>query len=422
MSARIVFTTWGSYGDLNPTLGLAIGLRARGHRVVIATSARYRTEVEREGVDFHPVRPDVDPADRTMIARVMDQRRGTEYLFRELLMRNLRASYDDLKGALRGADVIVTHPATMAAPLLAQELALPWVSLVLAPISFMSAHDMPVLPPAPWLRHLTDRSPWISRAVAGIARRATQPWVRPVSDLRKARGLPPGAHPIYEGQHSPHLVLALFSRVLAVPQPDWPRNVRVVGAVPYNGPDPSALRDDLEAFLASGSPPVVFTLGTSAVGAAGTFYDESLGAVERLGMRAVLLIGGHPENRPARPLPASVIAVEFARHAALFPRAALVVHQGGAGTLHQALAASHPMLVVPHAHDQPDNAHRVTRLGVARTLAKQHYRAARVAGEIATLLGDPRYRAKAAQVAAVVRGEDAVRTGCDAIEQVALRS
>ena len=97
--------------------------------------------------------------------------------------------------------------------------------------------------------------------------------MKPVFDLRRELGLPPGDHPLFEGQFSPALTLALFSRVLAAPQPDWPPNVSVTGFVFYNGPD--ALQPELEAFLNAGDSPVVFTLGTSAVAAAGNFMKKA---------------------------------------------------------------------------------------------------------------------------------------------------
>jgi UDP:flavonoid glycosyltransferase YjiC (YdhE family) len=198
------------------------------------------------------------------------------------------------------------------------------------------------------------------------------------------------------------------------PQPDWPENVRITGFVFYNGPD--VLAPELEAFLDAGPPPVVFTLGTSAVAAAGRFYEESVGAVRRLGVRAVLLTGGFEQNRPSGELPPGVMLVDRAPHQLLFPRAAAVVHQGGAGTLAQALRAGKPMLVVPHAHDQPDNAARVVRLGVARRVLPRQYRGPRVAKALERLLADPTFAARAAEVAAVVQGEGGAAAAAAAIQ------
>src|SRR5262249_9380556 len=212
----------------------------------------------------------------------------------------------------------------------------------------------------------------------------------------------------------PTLTLALFSSVLASRQPDWPPNVVITGSVFYNGPE--SLQPELEAFLDAGPPPVVFTLGSSAVAAAGRFYEESLGAARRLGVRAVLLTGGFERNVPRDAASADTFVTDRAPHQLLFPRAAAVVHPAGAGTLAQALRAGRPMLVVPHAHDQPDNAARVTRLGVARTVRQHRYRAARVARQLQELLADKQVQARAREVGGIVRSEGGASAPADAVD------
>ena len=408
-------TTLGSYGDVFPYIGLALGLRARGHRPRLAMPGLYRDVIESEGLDFHPVRPDLDPNDRGLAARIMDPGRGSDAIFSELLIPNLQQTFDDVMAATADADLIVTHPASLAGPIVAAVRQLRWASSVLAPLSFFSASDPMVPPPAPWVHAVISRSPLLSRGFIALTERMTQKWAAPVRAFRERLGLPPGGNPVMHGQHAPELVLALFSRVLATRQPDWPPHTLVTGPVLYNGRDADVLSPELEAFLEAGPPPVVFTLGTSAVFTAGSFYDVSAKAVAQLGRRAVLLVGRQGENRPLD-LGRGVMAVEFAPHRALFARAAAIVHQGGAGTLHQALASGHPMLVVPHAHDQPDNAHRVQRIGVARTLYPRRYTVAALTSELRQLLDDPAYANRAADVAAVVRGEEAVAAAGTAID------
>jgi len=414
--ARILITSWGSYGDVYPYVGLALALKARGHQPGIAMPEFYRPLVAGLGFAFHAVGPMIDPDDRATIARVLDPVRGADALLKGILMRSVRSDYAALDAAAHDADLIVTHPITFAAPIVAQARAMPWVSTVLAPMSFFSATDVPVLSQAPFLARLGRLGPWYGRVMARFARMRTRRWMKPVFDLRRELGLPAGEHPLFEGQFSPALTLALFSRVLASPQPDWPPNVCVTGSVFYNGPD--VLPPDLDAFLNAGAPPVVFTLGTSAVAAAGTFYDESVKAARRLGVRAVLLTGGFEQNRPRGTLPGDILLVDRAPHQLLFPRAAAVVHQGGAGTMAQALRSGRPMLVVPHAHDQPDNASRVTRLGVARTVQPGSYRDARVARELNRLLSDQSMRARAFEVAGIVGSEGGADAAASAIEAV----
>ncbi|HJS05924.1 MAG TPA: hypothetical protein VJ832_20775, partial [Variovorax sp.] len=112
----------------------------------------------------------------------------------------------------------------------------------------------PVLPAAPALAPLVRAWPWLRRTLMRLVRRETAKWTAPLADLRARHGLPPGANPLIEGQYSPHLNLALFSRVMADPQADWPPRTRVTGFVFYNGP--AALPPSLEAFLGAGPPPV----------------------------------------------------------------------------------------------------------------------------------------------------------------------
>jgi UDP:flavonoid glycosyltransferase YjiC (YdhE family) len=169
MPRRIVIACWGSYGDVYPYIGLAKALKARGHRPLVAAPAYYRPAVEQEAIDFAAVGPDVDPNDREMIARVMHPVKGTETVVREPVVSALRQSYEELRRAVDGADLIVSHPLTFAAPMLAQKRALPWVSTLLAPLGFFSVTDLPVLPPAPWVVHLRGLDPWFGRILVALA-------------------------------------------------------------------------------------------------------------------------------------------------------------------------------------------------------------------------------------------------------------
>ncbi|HEY9126429.1 MAG TPA: glycosyltransferase, partial [Acidobacteriaceae bacterium] len=234
--------------------------------------------------------------------------------------------------------------------------------------------------------------------------------------LRRELGLPMGPNPIFDAKHSPNLVLALFSRSLGVEQKDWPARTLITGFCFYDADaGNAALPPHLEEFVAAGEPPVVFTLGSAAVLAAGDFYEQSARAAMRLGLRAVLLIGNDPRNKPKTPLPASICVAEYAPYSALFPRAKLVVHQGGVGTTAQCLRAGRPMLMMPYSHDQPDNARRMKRLGVARVIQRASYKPWRVARAIRAVLEDSDYEQNAQTAARALAKEDGVNTACDAL-------
>jgi UDP:flavonoid glycosyltransferase YjiC (YdhE family) len=152
---------------------------------------------------------------------------------------------------------------------------------------------------------------------------------------------------------------------------------------------------------------------------AGDFFEESVNAAKELGHRAVLLCGSDAQVLAAK-LPEGMMAADYAPYSEILPRARAVIHQGGIGTTAQVLRAGVPMLVVPFSHDQPDNAARVQRLGVARTLPRKDYNSRNAARELRALLEVGEYSERATEVGQVVRSEDAPRRACDLIESLIL--
>lgn len=175
------------------------------------------------------------------------------------------------------------------------------------------------------------------------------------------------------------------------------------------------LPPEVERFLDQGPPPLVFTLGSAAVLDAGDFYQQSALAAGLTGQRAVLLVGSDPRNVPQQ-VPQNVCIAHYAPYSRLFPRASVIIHQGGVGTTAQALSSGKPMLVMPYSHDQPDNARRVRRLGVARVIRRRRYTAELAARKITLLLENARLRQRAARIGERLHLEDGVKAACDALE------
>jgi UDP:flavonoid glycosyltransferase YjiC (YdhE family) len=423
---RIVLSNIGTLGDINPLIAIALELKRRGHEPVMALPAVFESRVRPLGLEFHPVRPDIDPNNSILAEMIYDVKKGTETGLRKFLFPVLRHTYDDLLDAAtqpRRADLLLLGELNYAGPLVAEVTGIPWASYVLAPLSFFSAFDPPVLPPYPRLARADRAVPGFGRVIKRVARFVSRKWPEPIYELRAELGLPRGANPLFDAKHSPYLVLALFSRVLGVEQKDWPAYPLITGFCYYDADaGNAALPPALEKFLAAGPPPVVFTLGSAAVLAAGRFYEFSAKAAIRLGIRAVLLIGSDPRNRPAQPLPDSICVAEYAPYSRLFSRAALVVHQGGVGTTAQCLRAGRPMLIMPYSHDQPDNARRMQRLKVARTILKAKYTPARVARKLGAMLDDALLARRAESVARQLSREDGVQTACDVLEKLYRRT
>lgn len=418
---RIVLSNIGTFGDINPLVALALELKRRGHTPVMALPGVYRPKIEPLGIEFRAIRPDIDPANNVLVEMVYDLKHGTEHGLRDFLFPSLRQTYDDLLAAATEparADLLLLGELNYAGPIVAEVTGIPWASYVLAPLSFFSAFDPPVLPPYPRLAR-ADKIKGMGRVIKRVARFVSRKWPEPIYELRRELGLERGPNPLFDAKHSPHLVLALFSRVLGEEQKDWPANTLITGFCFYDSDAGNgALPPHLEEFVSAGEPPVVFTLGSAAVLAAGDFYSVSAKVAERLGLRSVLLIGSDPRNKPDHPLPDSICVAEYAPYSALFPRASLVVHQGGVGTTAQCLRAGKPMLIMPYSHDQPDNARRMRRLGVSRTIQKSAYKPWRVVRKLAAMQEAPDYAAQAKAVAHQLASEHGVKTACDALEKL----
>ena len=421
---RIVLATFGSFGDLHPYIALALGLKDRGHEPILATHEGYRAKVEGLGLGFRPVRPNIDPGtpDVELIRKVMDLRNGPKVVIR-LFMDALRDSYDDTLAVAEGADLLVAHPLTFSVGLVAETQGLRWASTMLAPFGFLSAHDPPVIPAAPsFLKPLRRFGPMVYGPIFRLARLVSRDWVAAYHRLRSELGLPAGPDPLFEGQYAPDLVLAMFSRHFARPQPDWPPQVVVTGFPFYDRDGEVGLSPELACFLDDGGPcrRSSSRSRTSAVLDAGRFYEGS-----RRGREA---------TRPARPSCSSatarrttaqrgcregVAAFDYAPYSELLPRAAAVVHQGGSGRRLQVLPfGPADAFVVPFAHDNPDNAGSCgaagRRPGSSPGPAIPPPRPA--SRELGRLLGEPSYQVRASDVAERIHAEDGVATACDALE------
>jgi rhamnosyltransferase subunit B len=415
---KIVLATFGTYGDLHPFISIALELKAAGYEAVIACSGHYRSKIEAEGLGFHAVRPneldrqrDLGMDDTALTRQLMTGGIGSlEFVMRKLILPYLRQSYEDMMTATQGASLVVTSSFAFGATLAAQKRALPYINVALQPIMIPSVYDPPSMISFPRLSRLHPRlARKLIGALSAAMHRRIAPWAQPIHDLRHELGLPAAqANPLLEGQLSPYGTIGLYSPLLGAVQPDFAPHTSIAGFAYYDSENGGAQRLEpaLERFLRAGPAPLVFTLGSQAVHNAGNFYSESLAAARELRQRAVILVGPGGRSQLPAELPAEIMACSYAPYSLLFPNAAAIIHHGGVGTTAQALRAGRPQLVVPFWGDQPDNAARVARLGVARTLARKHYRAARLRKELAALAGQPSYAARAAQVGRTVAREN----------------
>ena len=371
----------GSAGDLFPMLKVALALRERGHRISFLGPEQHRPYVEPAGLRFYGVAVDEAVLDDP---RLWDARHGFGVVWRAT--RGAAAALLDFVDALPTGEacVLLVHPLALPEADLCRA-ARPDIRIAavyLAPSNLPTIHDPLMLGPVRVPRWVPLRARrWLWRRVG---RQLVDPVVLPgVNRERRLRGMPPvrGALP-YLFQ-VPDLSLALFPAWFAPTQPDWPKPL-LRGDFPLFDPAPATpFSPELAAFLADGEAPVVFTPGTGNRQAA-AYFRAALAAVVRLGRRAIFLT---PHQHQVPPdLPASVLWQAYVPLRALLPDTAGLVHHGGIGTTAEGLRSGIPQLVVPFAHDQFDNAARVTALGVGSTLPAARLSAVRLQRHLRRLL------------------------------------
>ncbi len=415
--AKIVLSTFGSLGDVHPKIALGLELRKRGHEIVFNVMEAFREKFETLGFDISPLRPNLDPEDKELARRLMDTKTGPELIFKELMVPNLRPMYQDILQATQNADLIISGEIVLPIKSVVEKTGIKWISTSLAPISFLSTDDPSVYPSAEFLEPLRFMPKFFHRFVLDFAKKTALNWFEPYKEFRRELGLDENHNPMFGDKYSKLLHLAMFSKALAKPQPDWARATLQTGFCFYDGKqDLGNMPEDLEKFLDAGEPPLVFTLGSAAVMDARDFYEQSIASAKLLNKRAVMLYGGF--NEPPKGLDDERVGFDYAPYGELFSRSSAVVHQGGVGTTAQVLRAGVPMIVMPYSHDQPDNAARCKRLGVAEVIDRDNYTAEKVAAKLRKVLFDSSYKAKALEAKRIVEAENGTKIACDAIEQV----
>ncbi len=383
----LIFST-GSLGDLLPFVGMGRELQRRGHQVTLFGNGYYDAFAERAGLDFQPLYS----ADeyRSLIQRDWSGLSGVKLWAGHVLSSVLPVERLVRSHAVPGETVVISL-GWMLGTRIAREL---------LDIRLVTIH----MQPEPLGTLLVGRG-WLQdvrRAVRRLAygAMADAVFARKLNALRRELGLGPVRRVVTEWWNSPDLVVGMFPDWFQAPAPDWPAQTFLPGFALYEPVQAFEEEPDLEAFLSAGEPPVVFGQGSWIQGAE-DYFRSSVAAAQALGLRAILLTP-HVEQVPSH-LPGDMLHLKFVPYSRVLPRSAAFVHHGGTGSLASGLAAGIPQLVCPRVGDQPANARRLTRLGVAESIAPRHYKAAAVRAALERLLSSPSVAAACARFAEASR-------------------
>jgi len=407
---RFLMVAQGSFGDINPSAGIALRLREQGHEVYFLTTEYYAPYLKRLGIELVST---LSREDHLRIFASPDWTRrlgGFPAIAGELVTGPARREYTAIRDlCMPGRTVVLTRGRALGARIAQEKLSVPMATLVVVPewlrsIYQLGPHRMLPKPARKWLKSI-------------FAARVSAAVMPETNRLRAELGLPALVGLFDEWIFSPQLILGLFPEWYQPPLPDWPE-MHLTGFPLFDGADTQELAPEVEEFLGSGKPPVLVN-AISWMQSDPKFFERSVAAVRRIGARAILL-SPFPQIVPAD-LPPGVRYFGYVPHRLLLPRAAAIIHQGGIGTTAGALLAGVPQLIVPASLvDGPHNGRRVERLGVGAMLWPAQYRR-RGASEMERLLSSSAVKEKCRHYAAKMKAQDGIGAACRLIEEVFCR-
>lgn len=414
---NITILTFGSRGDVQPFLALAVALRERGHDVTLIAPNDIETHFQAYQIPYKLIplsARDLDIAER--ITREGLTPANLLRLWREAIPKMKNALYEAAHiaaAASRGADLLIAHGFLVSfAYSIHQHLKIPLMLGIAAPIIATQAFPM-MFPPIPFGQRFYN--PLTYHA---LVRMVTSFMIEPMNRYRQDVGLPKLSmgkllHVLFSGEIP--IVMHYSRYLLPVMPPDWGANVHVVGAWRLPTHREWTPPNDLSTFLAAGEAPVYIGFGSMPVGKTAQKAQIISDALRLAGLRGVLQAGwsklAHEDEH--------LINIDDAPHDWLFPRMAAIVHHGGSGTTHSALSAGKPALIVPFSADQPYWGWRIADLGVGVPPIKpQKLTPERLATALRTLTQDNAMRQRAAELGEMLRAEDGLASTCALVERM----
>jgi UDP:flavonoid glycosyltransferase YjiC (YdhE family) len=411
-----LLSTIGSHGDVHPFVGFGQALQRRGHEAILITNGYFESLARSAGLPFVALGSADEFREMLKDPDLWNAMRAFDAVFMRGVMPYLKQVHDTIADQIQpGNTIVVASSLALGARILAEHVDVPLATVHLAPCILRTVYDVPKLPglvmPGWWPK-------WFKRLVwkfgdAVVVDRKIAPGI---NEFRATFGLPPVKGILKDWWHSPQIVIGMWPDWFMPPQPDWPKQLRTAGFPLYDETGITPLDAELSRWLDAGSPPVAFTPGSAMIRGE-DFFGASAGACAKLNRRGILLTR-HAEQIPAN-LPPGVRHVSYAPFGQLLPRCAALVHHGGIGTTSQALRAGCPQLIMPMAHDQFDNAHRISQLGVGRSIALKNYRSESVAESLRQLLDNPALSDAAKSVAKRFEGINGLEAACDILQAFA---
>jgi rhamnosyltransferase subunit B len=414
---KIIVAAIGTHGDVFPLLGIAAELARRGHTVTFLANDHFRTTIERHGVAFHSL-----GSEEEYQAFVTDPKLWYAIDGLETLWKSVEPMFERIYNFVAIQEnpqefAFIAHPLTALAARVAEDkFGLSLIKIHLAPQNLRTVHSPLYVGPVhipDWLPHFARHAFW-----RFVDWQVVDKIMLPGLNRLRAHARLPKVGRVLEYWHDgPARSLTLFPEWFAARPPDWPQNL-TTGEFPlWNAASNETLSAEVEAFIAAGEPPVLFTLGSGMHYAYKFFHISKQVCIAdnvRGNIRAIFC-STHINHIPG-PLPAHILYVPHAPFTKLLPKVSAIVHHGGIGTCAEALRAATPQIVMPLSHDQFDNGGRIETLGAGIVIKRLKYETPLVRTRLAALLANTKIHERCAELAQRFDKSEAIPRLCNQIE------
>ncbi len=360
---KILLCPMGSAGDVFPFLGIGTRLKQLGCSVTLYTADYFQHYADDLGFDFVRLGKHRAYEDSITNPLLWHPTKSFSYLYERMVLPTLGEQFETVTKVSASGGVILVNCFGFGALCAAEKYDANVVSVHLQPSVLASLEDPPALPQVYGPRLVRRAMLWLG------GRFAIDPTVRPsLNQFRATKGMPPVRN-ILQWWNSKKLNLLLFPQWFAEPAGDWPKPFLQTSFPLWDAGQNGELPNSLLQFLKLGSPPVALTAGSANVHASKFFRDATL-ACAKLNLRPLYLTAD-AALLPS-PLPENGFASPFVSLRKLLPHCGALVNHGGIGTVSQAISAGIPQIISPLAHDQFDNADRITKLHLGVSIKKRN--------------------------------------------------
>ncbi len=402
---RILFAPYGTRGDVQPLIPLAMALRARGYQIRFVVPANSVAWVSGLGFSCESNGVDVEAEVRAIESDVWAMRRHVRRMGDEIMPR----LFDSVSRAAADTELLVSSGVPLVAPSVAESRGIPNVYAMFCPAALPNRESPPPVFERQTLPRWVNRTLWRMLGPVGDLVLRT-----PINRGRARLGLPPTPSPMAALMGVPILVAA--DPDLAPLAAGAPATARQTG--PWIFRDPSVLEPRVEAFLREGPPPVYVGFGSMVARKSLGLAQLVIQAARSVGCR-LIVAGGWASLDVGLAGLDGVLAIPEAPHDQLFSRVAAAVHHGGAGTTTAAARAGIPQVIVPHILDQFYWARRVELLELGpEALPVARVTADALATRMAAVLNEARFRDHARALGLRAADRDGVPAAVQYLERV----